>query len=465
MALPARLVRRALARHSRKMRPFPLSLAAPAEHVADLPAAADLVVIGGGVIGVATALFANRRGLKTVLVEKGRVAAEQSSRNWGWIRAQGRDPAELPIVLEARRLWRELAAQTGEDIGLAETGVLYLAENDRDLAGYEAWAAIARAHDLDTRLLSSAEIAAMQPAAAKRWPGGLWTASDMRAEPWVAVPALARLASREGVMIRENCAARGFDIEAGRVAGVVTETGRLRAPSVVLAGGAWSSLFLRRHGVSIPQLSVRSTVVRAEALSPFTGQAVDGELAWRPRADGGLTLALGSAHDFFIGPDGLRHLRAWAPTARSTFTNTRFRLAAPAGFPDAWTTPRRWRDDGPSPFEATRVLDPAPNPAFVERIARMFAERFPAAATPTITHAWAGLIDSMPDVVPVVDAVETLPGLVVATGMSGHGFGIGPAFGRIVADLVAGRPPGHDLTRFRLTRFSDGSRLKTGPAL
>ena len=447
------------------MRPFPLSFASPVEHAAPLPAEADLVVIGGGVIGVATALFANRGGLKTVLVEKGRVAAEQSSRNWGWIRAQGRDPAELPIVLEARRLWAELAAQTGEDIGLAQTGVLYLAENDRDLAGYDQWAAIARAHDLDTRQLSAAEIAALLPAAAKSWPGALWTASDMRAEPWRAVPALARLAAREGVTIRESCAARGLDIAAGRVGGVVTEAGRIATPAVVLAGGAWSSLLLARHGVPIPQLSVRSTVVRAEAAAPFAGQAVDGELAFRPRADGGVMLALGAAHDFFIGPDAFRHFFTWLPTAKSTFAQTRFRPAAPAGFPDAWTTARKWSDGGPSPFETMRVLDPAPNGRFVERIAGAFAERFPALGKPEITHAWAGMIDSMPDLVPVIDQIPALPGLTLATGMSGHGFGIGPGVGRIVADLVAGRPAGHDLSRFRFSRFSDGSKLDLGPAL
>ncbi|MFZ1680297.1 MAG: FAD-binding oxidoreductase, partial [Rhizobiaceae bacterium] len=191
----------------------------------------------------------------------------------------------------------------------------------------------------------------------------------------------------------------------------------------------------------------------------------DDALAWRPRADGGLTLALGSAHDFFIGPEAFRQFLTWLPLARSTFANTRFRLASPPGWPDAWAQRRHWNDAGPSPFEAMRVLDPAPNPDFVERIARLFAERFPALGKPAITHAWAGLIDSMPDVVPVVDVVADLPGLVVATGMSGHGFGIGPAFGRIVADLVTGRAPGHDLARFRLSRFSDGSRLETGPAL
>ncbi|HQY43904.1 MAG TPA: FAD-binding oxidoreductase, partial [Paracoccaceae bacterium] len=79
--------------------------------------------------------------------------------------------------------------------------------------------------------------------------------------------------------------------------------------------------------------------------------------------------------------------------------------------------------------------------------------------------AWAGMIDTMPDVVPVIDHVAALPGLTIATGLSGHGFGIGPAVGRVTADLVMGRDPGHDLSRFRLSRFTDGSEMIIGPSL
>jgi glycine/D-amino acid oxidase-like deaminating enzyme len=75
------------------------------------------------------------------------------------------------------------------------------------------------------------------------------------------------------------------------------------------------------------------------------------------------------------------------------------------------------------------------------------------------------MIDTMPDVVPIVDRAQAIPGLFVATGMSGHGFGIGPGMGRILADLIVGNAPGHDLNRFRLSRFSDGSPIRLGPAL
>ncbi|MCB2115897.1 MAG: FAD-binding oxidoreductase [Rhodobacteraceae bacterium] len=444
---------------------FPIRADLAARFTGALPEAADVVVIGGGVIGVMTAWFLARAGVRVVLCEKGRIAGEQSSRNWGWVRQQGRDPAELPIMVEAMSIWKGLGAEVGADLGFRQTGVLYLQNSEADRARHEGWLPHAQAHGLDTRLLSRAEVAALVPHAAD-WIGGLWTASDARAEPWVAVPAIAAALAAKGAVIREDCAVRALDIAGGKVAGVVTEAGRIRADRVVLAGGAWSSLLARAHGVRFPQLSVRSSVAATMPLPEvFAGAAVDGTLAFRRRLDGGYTLAPGDFHEFFIGPDAFRHFRAYLPQIRQDISATRFRPVAPSGYPDAWGTPRRWDADGISPFERMRVLDPAPNRAEIERLRGRFAAAFPALGAPELRLAWAGMIDTMPDVVPVLDHVAALPGLTIATGMAGHGFGIGPGMGRVVADLVEGRAPGHDLTRFRLSRFSDGSTLELGPGL
>ena len=448
------------------MKPFPISLETPVQFSGTLPEVADVVVIGGGVIGVSTALFLARAGQRVVLLEKGRIAGEQSSRNWGWIRQQGRDPAELPIMVEANRHWRELATQTNRDIGLTQGGVTYLAEREDQMARYADWLPFAQAHGVDTRLLTAEETVNALPGTSRDYVGALHTASDMRAEPWVAVPALAEIAVRDGACIREGCAVRCLALTAGRVSGVITEAGRIATSEVVLAGGAWSSLFLRNHGVAVPQLSVRATVAATTALPVVAeGGMADNRLAFRPRADGGYTLAPGGFHELFLGWDAIRALPKFLTQLRAAPFGTRFLPFAPKGFPDAWRTPRRWSGNGESPFERQRVLDPAPNMAKAQSLARRFATLFPDLPPFELSHAWAGMIDTMPDLVPVVDRVAALPGLTLGTGMSGHGFGIGPAMGRILADMCMGNPTGHDLSRFRFDRFTDGTAVRLGPAL
>lgn len=443
---------------------FPISDASPVAFADPLPDACDLVIVGGGVIGVCAALFAAERGLRVALCEKGRIAGEQSSRNWGWIRQQGRDPDELPIVVEAIRHWQAFEADCKGALGLVRSGVMYAARTPAKLAEYEAWLPHARAHGVDTRVLTGAEMAAMLPGAAVDYAGGLWTASDHRAEPWVAVPTLARMAQARGVAIRESCAVRGLDVQAGQVAGVATEAGTIRAPQVIVAAGAWSRLFLGAHGVKLPQLSVLASVMATDPVPGlFAGNLSDDAYAFRTRADGGLTVAPGGEHDFFIGPDAFASLGPYLGTLRRDFRSTNFRPAAPAGFPDGWRTPRRWQ--GESPFEACRILNPAPSRPMLDRALAAMRKAFPQAGALRIRSLWAGMIDTLPDVVPVIDRVAALPGLIVATGMSGHGFGIGPGVGRVLADMVAGQPPGHDLRRFCLARFSDGSRIDPGPAL
>lgn len=444
---------------------FPISEASPVRFAAALPSRADVVVIGGGVIGVMTAWFLRERGLSVVLCEKGRIAGEQSSRNWGWVRQQGRDPGELPIMVESLAIWKRLATEMGDALGFRQTGALYMAKTEAEIAGFEAWAVHARAHQLDTRLLTAQETMAMLKGAAALWTGGLFTASDARAEPWVAVPGLAAAAVEKGVVIRESCAVRGLDLAAGRVAGVVTEAGRIACDHVVVAAGAWSRLFLGQHGVSIPQLSVLASVAATEPMPEiFPGNAADDDFAFRRRADGGYSIAPGGEHDFFIGRGAFASLKFYLTILRKDFRSTKFRLAAPKGFPDAWGTPHRWALDGTSPFERLRILDPAPNMASLSKVQDSFARAFPSLGRPKLKSAWAGMIDSLPDVVPIVDHAP-IPGLTIATGMSGHGFGIGPGMGRVVADLVAGHATGHDLTRFRFARFSDGSPIEPGPSL
>ena len=431
-----------------------------------LPAQVDVVVIGAGIAGTASAYFLAEKGVKVLLCEKGRVAGEQSSRNWGWVRQQGRDWAELPVMMEANRIWRGLAEKTGEaDLAFTPSGCLYLSDSAAGLAKYETWHDLAKRHQLDTRMLTAAEVAARVPGLQGRCVGGMVTESDGRAEPFVAVPALARAARALGARVIENCAVRCLDIEAGRVAGVVTEQGRVRCERVLLAGGAWSNAFAANAGVDLPQLAVRSTAARTEAApaAPYEGNISTPGLAIRRRADGGYTVATGDLAEHYLSPASFRYFTKFFKLLQVSAKDVRLRPAAPKGDPGAWGRPRRWTAEDESPFERQRVLNPAPAAAAVRKIEARLPARFPALEGVKLAEAWAGMIDVTPDAVPTLGEDEAIKGFYIATGLSGHGFGIGPAVGRLMADVMEGRAPGHDLTRFRPTRFADGSEIVPGP--
>ena len=438
---------------------------APLEFTDTIPKQVDVVVIGAGIIGVCTAYYLAASGLKVALCEKGRVAGEQSSRNWGWIRQLGRDNDELPIMMESMRLWQNLSKEIDEDIGFRQEGIIYLASTEEKLAARESWMAIAKNHNLDTRMLTRSDIEQRITGIPGRWCGGIATPGDARAEPWLAVPAIARAAQRNGVSIAEHCAVRDIDRQNGCVSGVVTELGRLNCDAVVLAGGAWSSLFARQLGLSLPQLTVRSTVVATTAVpTVYEGNAADEELAFRRRQDGGYTLALTDLTEHFIGPDSFRHLKWFLPAFKDDWRSFKFGIP-PESFPDAWKTGRSWSADEITPFERNRILNPQAKKGVAETLIQRFKNRFPDIGAVQAAHSWAGMIDTMPDVVPVIDEVPSCKGLTIATGFSGHGFGIGPAAGKLVSDLVQGSPLDYNMHRFRYDRFRDGSKIVLGPGL
>ena len=430
-----------------------------------LPSEADVVVIGAGIAGTATAYFLAERGVKVLLCDKGRVAGEQSSRNWGWVRQQGRDWAELPIMMEANRIWRDLAEKTGDrDLTFTQSGCVYLIENEASLKKYECWHDLAKQHQLDTKMLSKAEVAARFPDIAGNWIAGMVTETDGRAEPFVAVPALARAAQALGAIVLEDCAVRTLDVEAGRVAGVVTEKGRVRAEQVVLAGGAWSTYFAANAGIDLPQLAVRSTVARTEPTPELYGNNISTPgLSLRRRADGGYTVATGDLAEHYLSIASFKYFAKFLRLLKLSAKDVRIRLGAPKGYPGAWGSPNRWSAEEVSPFERLRVLNPEPSAVVVEQIKERLPKRYPELREVRIAEAWAGMIDVTPDAVPTLGQDHRLQGLYIATGLSGHGFGIGPAIGRIMADLLGGRPPGHDLARFRPQRFFDGSAIVPGP--
>src|SRR3954466_7656917 len=421
-----------------------------------LPAQADVVIIGGGIIRPRTALFPAQRGVATVLCEKGHTAGEQSSRNWGWCRKMARDPREIPLIIESLRLWERMNETVEAETGFCTSGIMYLGESAEDLARMEAWLDHAREYQLDTRLIDAAGVVGLLPGIAKPWAGALYTPRDGKAEPQMAAPAIAAAARRHGAAVLAGGAVRGVETAAGRVAAVVTEKGRIACQSVVLAGGAWSRLFCGNLGIDLPQLQVLGSVMRTERLDGGPEISASGGLfGYRKRMDGGYTVATLGVRTIDLVPDNFRLLPEYLPSVRLHWKKLRFRVGR--RFAEEWRTPRQWALDQASPFEAVRVLDPEADPFVLERARASMAETFPAFKNVAVAQSWGGMIDVMPDAIPAISAVAKVPGFFIATGFSGHGFGIGPGAGRLVADMVTGAPPIVDPAPFRLSRFSDGS--------
>ena len=428
-----------------------------------MPAKTHVVVIGGGIIGVCTAFFLARKGIPVVLCEKGEIAGEQSSRNWGWCRKMGRDPREVPLAIEALRLWPEMNTLVGAETGFRRSGIVYLCRTQKELAKREAWLeTVGKPFQLDSRLLSRDQMNRVLPGLAGPWLAALSTPSDGRAEPAHAAPAIAEAARRLGATILTQCAVRGVETQGGRIAAVVTERGTIACEAVVLAGGVWSRLFCRPLNLRLPQLKVLSSVMRTEPLPGGPEASASGfGFGLRKRLDGGYTVASWSGNVVDIVPDTFRFMRDFFPAMRMQRGNVSLRFGG--RFMRELFQPRRWRLDRPSPFEAVRMLDPPPHQPILDQARAHVTEAFPVFHGMRVAESWGGMIDVTPDGIPVISAVDAVPGFFIATGFTGHGFGIAPAAGRLMAELVMGETPVVDPTPFRYSRFTDGTRPRPSP--
>ena len=429
--------------------PAPLKLV---ETPLKLPAAADAVVIGGGIIGVFTAYYLALRGMKVVLVEKGRIGAEQSSRNWGWCRQQNRDARELPMATKSLDLWERFAAESGEDTGFRRCGLFYLSNSDEELAGWARWRDFARTAGVTTHMLDGAQATERGRATGKPWKGGVFSPTDGTADPANAAPAVARAILKLGGTIRQSCAARGIETEGGRLSAVVTEHGTIRTRVAVLAGGAWASSFCHQLGIRFPQASIRSSILSVSSPASALPDALHtSAVSATRRGDGGYTLAISGGGRVDPTPQQFRYAQQFLP-----MFIRRWRSLAPGGLEGVRSgheTLRRWRLDAPTPMERMRILDPKVDQATIRRTHARALELLPALRGTEITAAWAGYVDSTPDGVPGIGEITSIPGFILAAGFSGHGFGIGPGAGHLIADMISGDTPIVDPKPYHPERF------------
>jgi len=431
----------------------------PFEPPESIPGDADVVVIGGGIVGVSTAWFLAKQGVRVVLCEKGHIAGEQSGRNWGWVRIQGRDTREIPMMQEALRIWDGFKEETGEDVGFVRQGCFFAARNDKEMCTFEEWVRTASEYGINSRLIDRNELSKHVRNSPIDWAGAVATQSDGRAEPHKATPAIARAAERAGATVLTSCAVRGLETSGGNVSAVVTEHGVIKTSVVLCAAGAWTSLFCRSLGVAVPQLKVRGTVARtAPGDDVLDGNLFDHRLGIRRREDGGYTVAHGAILQHPITPSTFRWSLKFMPALLQELKV--LRLSFGKEFFEELNMPKQWSLDDVTPFEKTRVLDPEPSKSVLKGIRRNIDTMFPQLADTPIVESWAGMVETSPDVVPMIGAIDDIPGFHIATGFSGHGFGLGPGAGKAIAGMLTGTDTGIDISPLRLSRFFDGSPIK-----
>ena len=286
--------------------------------------------------------------------------------------------------------------------------------------------------------------------------GAVLTETDGQAEPRRVMPALRRAAEGRGAIFMTGCAVFAIDVQAGAVSGVSTERGKIVAPNVVCAAGAWSSRLLRFAGLQLPTVWLRGSVARTSAVEPISQAATWAGFAFRQRRDGRMNIATRSAdHDLMID---------------SIFDYQRFRALFGEHRADVRVHVRKLffqtfqgrlsHDAFCRELMAHRILDPEPNHELLREVLAQLKRQLPAAAQARIERSWAGYIDMTPDLLPVLDRLDQPSGLVLATGFSGHGFGLGPAVGKMVSELVADGKATLDLHALRFSRFIDGSVLR-----
>jgi glycine/D-amino acid oxidase-like deaminating enzyme len=385
-------------------------------------------------------------------VESGQAGGRQSGRNLGFVRQQGRAPAELPMMMAASQRWQGLSHELGADVEWRMGGNLRLTNDPQLASHYERWAADAASLGLDSRVVSDAEVESILPGVNGKWLLGIFTASDGQADPIATCRAYVAALRKRGVQVCEGVPVQRITFAGGSVTGVTTPVGELKADVVVLAAGSGSARLARGAAAGIPQQLVSQTVVLTEPVPAVTRAAAwTGELFIRQDARGCLRLAAAARNEIVLDLAGLRH----AGRFLSSYLSNRSRLRVPldpASLARALLRPAQSAWGG--------VLPPQPRFDDVRFCLERAQRYFPGLGGLRLRRAWSGEIEVTPDALPVIDGGGGPSGLVIATGMSGHGFGLGPIVGNVVADIVDGAETGFDLRPFRLGRFHDGSRLE-----
>jgi glycine/D-amino acid oxidase-like deaminating enzyme len=422
----------------------------------NLPRTADVVVVGSGITGAATAAALAERGASVLVLDKeAGPAREGSGRAQGSLRVQGRHPAEFPLALEALRLWSRAAAEDPEhDAELSGRGNLYLATRPEEPALLRTLTEQAHASGLDqVEYLDAAGVREVVPAATGHVLGGMWSPYDAQAQPELATELFVRRAERAGVGFAYRTKVTGIVARAGRVTGVETVAGTVETASVVVGAGVWTSHLVAPLGIRLPLMPVALSEVETAPLPELFRPTVRAfGFGARQRSDGRLVVSagLGARVTRRASLYDLNGLRYWLPRATIFRKNLRVRIDLPRLLSEV-----RHR----ATLGTDLVPDTSPEPpcdrTSVDRALLRLAEVFPGAADAPgrSRRYWAGLVDMTPDGLPVLDHRAGPDGLVVVAGLCGHGLALGPVLGEIAADLTLDGSTARPIAPFTLARF------------
>ena len=390
----------------------------------------DALVIGGGLLGCATAWMIARDGGSVLLTERDQINQHASGQNAGSLHFQleyrmmehgieaARTAAEaMPLHLDAARLWMRLAEETGEAIDVRQTGGLMLAENAAQADLLEQKAEIERAWGLDVEMLDGAGVREIAPYLSESVVAAAFCPIEGKADTRTAAPALARAAIRAGAEVRSRCEVTALRRDGDGWRATLTEgtaehraTREVHATAVIIAAGVWTTALGDMIGAVLPTIPLALTMTASLRTPPFISHLVQ---------HAGTRLSLKQV------PDGNVLIGGGWPARL---------LHTPDGQPDFTTRPELMRESLAGNIDAAIAVVPA--------LARIPALR-----------SWVGTTTVTPDQLPLVGAVPGAPGVFVATG--GSAFTLGPSFAEVLTDLVAGRPPATDLSSFRPQRFQE----------
>jgi len=371
---------------------------------AALPERAEVVVVGGGVIGSSVAFHLAEAGVDVCLLERSELASGSTSRAAGGIRAQFSDPLNIALGLRSIEAYRNFTERPGAEIDLKQVGYLFLLDRPEDVASFEQSVALQNEHGVPSRFLDLEEVRRLCPIAGLE---GVLAATfsplDGHASPEAVVQGYAAGARRHGATVVTGCTLDGIDVEAGEIRGVRAGASRIETGAVVCAAGAWSPDIARMVGVELPVAPILREI--------------------------GYTAAAASL------PDGI-------PLTVDFSTGFYFHREGPGllfGMAD--------RNQEPG-------FDVPTDPAWLERVTAVAEHRLPVLLDIGIAGGWKGYYEVTPDHNALIGESSSPSRFLYATGFSGHGFLQGPAVGEIVRDLVLGGEPFADVAPLSVERFA-----------